>query len=363
VPVEAALVLVLGLAVGLLLRRLSGILGWAAALGIVVLYAGGTQWLFETGGVVLTAVYPIAAVLSCTLGTAIFRAVVEEREKREIRHAFSRYLNPEVTELLARDPSQLRLGGERREITVFFSDIRDFTTIAEALGPEPLGKLLNEYLGAMTDIVFRHEGLLDKYVGDAIMAFWGAPVAAPDHARRCCQAALDMLAALASLHERWAADGVPLIEIRIGIHSGEAMVGNFGSAQRFSYTAMGDTVNVASRLEGVNKQYGTHVLISESTRRAIGDAFLYREIDRVMVKGRVEPVSAYELLGAARDDRDGRLRRQVEDFGAALRAFQAQAWDEAVARFETLEREFPQDRAVGSFLERCHRARATHVTP
>jgi adenylate cyclase len=302
-------------------------------------------------------VYPIAAILSCTLGTAIFRAVVEEREKREIRQAFSRYLNPEVTELLARDPSQLRLGGERREITVFFSDIRDFTTISEALGPEALGKLLNEYLGAMTDVVFRHEGLLDKYVGDAIMAFWGAPVAAPDHARRCCQAALDMRTTLASLQERWAADGVPLIEIRIGIHSGEAMVGNFGSAQRFSYTAMGDTVNVASRLEGVNKQYGTHVLISESTRRAVGDGFLSREIDRVLVKGRVEPVTVYELLGAARDDRDGRVRRQVEDFGAALSAFRAQAWDEAVARFETLEREFPQDRAVGSFLERCHRVR------
>ncbi len=362
-PVEAALVLALGLAIGLLLRRLTGIVGWMAALGIVVLYVVGTQWLFETRGLVLTAVYPIAAILSCTLGTAIFRAVVEEREKREIRQAFSRYLNPEVTELLARDPSQLRLGGERREITVFFSDIRDFTTISEALGPEALGKLLNEYLGAMTDVVFRHEGLLDKYVGDAIMAFWGAPVAAPDHARRCCQAALDMRATLASLHERWAADGVPLIEIRIGIHSGEAMVGNFGSAQRFSYTAMGDTVNVASRLEGVNKQYGTHVLISEGTRRAIGDGFLSREIDRVMVKGRVEPVTVYELLGAVRDDRDGRVRRPVEDFGAALSAFRAQAWDEAVARFETLERDFPQDRAVGSFLERCHRVRTGRPAP
>jgi adenylate cyclase len=357
VPVEAAFVVLLGLFVGLLLSRLSGGLGWAAALGMVVLYLWGTQWLFETRGLVLTTVYPIAAIVSCTLGAAIYRAVAEEREKREIREAFSHYLNPEVTDLLARDPSQLRLGGERRHVTVFFSDIQDFTTIAESLGPEALGKLLNEYLGAMTDIVFQHEGLLDKYVGDAIMAFWGAPVAAPDHARRCCQAALDMQAALARLHERWAADGVPLMEIRIGIHSGEAMVGNFGSAQRFSYTAMGDTVNLASRLEGVNKRYSTHVLISEGTRHAVGDEFLCREIDRVVVKGRVEPVTVYELLGSAREDSDGQLRRRAEEFGVALAAFRAHTWEEATARFEALARDFPGDRAAVSFLERCRQGR------
>jgi adenylate cyclase len=259
--------------------------------------------------------------------------------------------------LLARDPTQLRLGGERRDITIFFSDIRGFTTIAEGLGPEPLAELLNEYLGAMTDIVFRHEGLLDKYIGDAIMAFWGAPIAVPDHAQRCCRAALDMQKTVAALHERWRAAGVPALEVRVGINSGAAMVGNFGSAQRFSYTAMGDDVNLASRLEGLNKQYGTRVLITEATRRAVGEEFLCREIDSVVVKGRVQSVAVYELLGRAADD-DGRLRRLVSDFELALSAYRARAWDEAAVRFEALLHHYPDDGATASFLERCRSARS-----
>ncbi len=309
VPAEAAVIVALGVVVGLVLRALPALAGVAAAGVLVPVYAWGTQRLFTGAGLALGAVYPLAAIVLCTLGGAAFQAAVEEREKRRVRDAFRHYLNPEVTDMLARDPGRLRLGGERRAVTVLFSDIRGFTGISERLDAEVLAELLNEYLGAMTDIVFRHEGLLDKYIGDAVMAFWGAPVAVADHARRCCLAALDMQAALGPLQAHWSARGLAL-EIGIGINSGEAAVGNFGSARRFSYTAVGDNVNLASRLEGLNKQYGTRILVSEATHDALGDEFACREIDRVAVRGRVQQVRVYELLSRLADEHDGSLAQR-----------------------------------------------------
>ena len=352
-PVEAALVLLLGLALGLAPRPLGNASGALTAALIAVAYVWSTQHLFATSGVVLGAVYPLGGMVFCALGVAVFQSVTEEREKRKIREAFSHYLNPEVTELLAREPERLKLGGERREITILFSDIRGFTTISEALAPEALGELLNEYLGAMTDILFRHEGLLDKYIGDAVMAFWGAPVEVEDHAARCCRAALDMLDALPALHGRWHARGWPPVHIGVGIDTGEAVVGNFGSAARFNYTAMGDHVNLASRLEGLNKLYGTRVLVSESTRRAIGDEFICREVDRVRVKGKLQPAGVAELLGRREADRDGRLRGLAEGFARALAAYRAQAWGEATVRLERLVAKYPDDGPIRLYLERC----------
>jgi adenylate cyclase len=357
VPFEAVVVVLLGGAVGVALQHLRALGGAAAALVLLAAYGSATQLLFVHARLVLGMVYPLGAIVFCTLGGAVFQSLTEEREKRQIRNAFRLYLNPEVTDLLASHPEKLRLGGERRPVTVLFSDIRGFTGIAEGLPPETLGELLNEYLGAMTDIVFRHEGLLDKYIGDAVMAFWGAPVPTPDHAARCCHAALDMLAALVVLHDRWRTAGLPLLAIRVGINSGEAAVGNFGSARRFSYTAMGDGVNLASRLEGLNSQYGTTVLISDATRQAIGEAFVCREIDRVRVVGRQQPVAVHELLGRRADDQDGMLAQRAEAFGAALSAYRRCAWHEAMARLEALGVEWPDDRGVAALLERCRRFR------
>jgi adenylate cyclase len=297
VPFEAGAIVVLGAIVGVALHRVRALGGTLVALVILIACGAATQVLFVHARVVLGVVYPVGAVVLCALGGAIYQSLTEEREKRRIRDAFRLYLNPEVTDMLAEDPGQLRLGGERREVTVLFSDIRGFTSISEKLAPETLAVLLNEYLGAMTDVVFRHEGLLDKYIGDAVMAFWGAPVPSPDHAARCCRAALDMVAALATLNEHWQAAGTPQLSIRVGIHSGEAAVGNFGSARRFSYTAVGDSVNLASRLEGLNREYGTTILISEATLDAVGEGFVCREVDRVQVRGRNQPVAVYELLG------------------------------------------------------------------
>jgi adenylate cyclase len=358
VPGEAASILGLGLLVGLFLRWLPT--GWSAAAvaGLALAWAWGTQRLFSVERLALGGVYPLAAMVFCTLGGGVYQTIAEGREKRTIRRAFAHYVNREVADMISREPAQLRLGGERREITVLASDIRGFTGIAEGLPPEVLGELLNEYLSAMTDILFRHGGLLDKYIGDAVMAFWGAPVSVPDHAARCCHAALDMLAALVGLQARWRSAQLPPMDIRIGINSGDAIVGNFGSSQRFNYTAVGDDVNIAFRLEQLNKRYGTWILVTERTRHAAGDLFVFREVDRTQVRGRLHPVGIFELLGRRADDRDGSLADRALRFEAALEASRRRAWNEAVERLQALATAYPNDHAVPPLLRYCQAALA-----
>ena len=352
VPAEAATVVALGLLVGAALRWLPG--GWAAAAAAALAlgYLVATQALFTSASLALGGIYAVGAIMLSTIGGAIYRSVVEEGEKRKVREAFRHYVNPEIAELIAREPARLRLGGERRAVTVLFSDINGFAGMAEHLPPETLGELLNEYLEAMTDVVFTHGGLLDKYIGDAVMAFWGAPADEPDHAVLCCHAALDMRAALARLNVRWHEAGLPQIHIRIGINSGEAIVGNFGSSRRFSYTAVGDDVNLASRLEQLNTRYGTGVLVTSWTRSAIGDDFLCREIDHTHVKGRAQPVTVYELLGRRRDDGDGHIARRVAAWEDALDAYRRGEWTDAEARLDALAAADPDDRVVPHLLAR-----------
>jgi adenylate cyclase len=192
---------------------------------------------------------------------------------------------------------KLRLGGEKRNLTVLFSDIRGFTSMSEALAPEDLVKLLNEYFTEMTEKVFIHKGSLDKYIGDAIMAVFGAPVANAEHPRLACRAAIDMIRALDVLRAQWRSDGLPDIDIGIGINTGPMIVGNMGSVSRFNYTVVGDAVNLASRIESLNKDYGTNILISEHTYELVRDEFPNaREIDRVRVRGRAQYVRLYELI-------------------------------------------------------------------
>jgi class 3 adenylate cyclase len=207
--------------------------------------------------------------------------------------ALRRYLAEPVVEQLIADPTRLRLGGEKREVTVLFFDVAGFTTLAEAMAPEELVALCNAYLDALTEAIFRHGGTFDKFIGDAVMAFWGAPIAQPDHAARACHAALDMQAALRRFASTHADARVRELRGRIGINTGEAVLGNLGSSRVMNYTAMGDTVNVASRLEGVNKLYGTAILASEAT---VGPDTRAREIDLVRVAGRSTPLRLYELL-------------------------------------------------------------------
>jgi class 3 adenylate cyclase len=217
-----------------------------------------------------------------------------------VRELFGRYVSPEIVRRLAAEPDSLRLGGERVTLTLLFSDIRGFTAMSERLPPETVVEVLNEYLEAMTAIVFRHGGTVDKFIGDAVMAFWGAPIPVPDHARRAVAAALEMRAELAALNARWRERGVPVeLRIGIGVHTGEAIVGNIGSLSRkLEYTAIGDTVNLTSRLEGMTVPMGTDLLISDATREAAGDAFDYHPLGEVQVKGKEQAVRVHALPAA-----------------------------------------------------------------
>jgi len=201
-----------------------------------------------------------------------------------------------VIDNLIKNPDKINLGGEKRNITIFFSDIRGFTSISEKLEPEELVRLLNEYLTEMTSIIIKDEGLVDKYMGDAIMAFWGAPLDQPDHAEIACSSSLEMMDKLRALQKKWKKEGIPSFDIGIGLNSGDAIVGNMGSSTRFDYTAMGDNVNIASRLVGLNKTYDTNIIISENTYKIIKDKFKTRKLDTVKVKGKKKPIIIYELL-------------------------------------------------------------------
>lgn len=253
---------------------------------------------------------------------------VETRTKRQLTGLFGQYVPPELVEEMSRDPQNYSMAGRKAELTVLFSDIRGFTTISEKLAPEELVTLMNQYLGVMTGIVRKHRGTLDKYIGDAIMAFWGAPVDDAGHARHAVLTALEMQAAMPGLNARLVANGWPELKIGIGLNTGPMTVGDMGSPVRQSYTVMGDAVNQGSRFEGITKQYGVGIIVGETTREQAGPEFVFRELDRVRVKGKDAPVGIYEPLGVAatfsREDAD-----ELALWTAVLHAYRGQHWDEA----------------------------------
>jgi adenylate cyclase len=321
-------------------------------LGLVFLFpfAGIVYWAFLHGwwlNFIVPAVFVLIPNVSLV---ALYRVLIEEQEKRKVRGAFQQYVSPEVIRRLLSDPERVK--PRKTEVTVLFSDIRGFTTISEALDAQTLAGLLNGYLTEMTRIIFRHQGTLDKYIGDAVMAIWGAPFDEPDHAERCCLGAVSMLARLAELKVQWRAQGSPVLEIGIGINTGIASVGNMGSALRYGYTAMGDAVNLASRLEGLNKEYGTQILISESTRRALrDDQFIFREIDFIRVKGKLRPVTIYEILVPGAKESGG--EELVLQFGVAREAYKRRDWLAARSGWAAILERWPVDGPSRVFLARC----------
>ncbi len=336
----------------LLVVALSGVLLWFASF-----------LLFRLGYDVFTAL-PMVEMGAIFILVTVFRFFTEERDKRQLRRAFQLYLNPEVMEEMLGQPEKLQLGGEEKEISVLFSDIRGFTSISEKLTPAKLVHLMNEYLTPMTDIVFARSGTLDKYIGDALMAFFGAPVHNPRNALEASEAALDMMSALARLKETWRIEqpDLPDIDIGIGINSGPMVVGNMGSSQRFNYTVMGDNVNLASRLEGLNKEYGTHVLISEATltaARAAGgpDCLAVRELDFVAVKGKKEPVRLFELRGKGVSPAGDRAL--LDGFALGLAHYRERRFAEARTAFEQCLTQSAHDGPAKLFLERLE-ALAAH---
>jgi adenylate cyclase len=284
---------------------------------------------------------------------ALYRVLIEEQEKRKVRGAFQQYVSPEVIRRLLSDPERVK--PRKTQVTVLFSDIRGFTSISEKLDAQELADLLNDYLTEMTRIIFRNQGTLDKYIGDAVMAIWGAPFDEPGHAKRCCEAAVNMLARLEVLQQQWRARGQPVLEIGIGINTGIASVGNMGSALRYGYTAMGDSVNLASRLEGLNKEYGTRIIISDSTRAALdGGSLLVRELDLIRVKGKMEPVTIYELLRVETDtEKKKDAVEHIELFERGRQAYKQRYWSTAKRIFEGILGRWPDDGPARLFLSRC----------
>jgi adenylate cyclase len=276
--------------------------------------------------------------------------LVEARGRRQITGLFGQYVPPELVDEMSKDPEKFSMEGESREMTVLFTDVRGFTTISEGLDPKALSQLMNEFLTPLTEVIYRYRGTIDKYMGDCIMAFWGAPLVDPEHARQGVLAALEMQRALKELQPHFRERNWPEVRIGVGLNTGRMSVGNMGSKIRLAYTVMGDAVNLASRLESITKEYGADIIVGEGTKEAVPGIF-FREIDRVRVKGKDTAVAIFEPLGAE-GEVPQETRERVDAFHEALALYRQQDWDMAEQRLHALRNSAPADKLADVFLER-----------
>jgi adenylate cyclase len=358
---DALSIIILGVILILAMKKLKVVGGAALALALIFGYVWFQRYMFVYKHTILDVLYPIMTVVFVYGGLALHKYLTEASEKKYVKTAFAHYLSPKVVNKILEDPGKLQLGGDMKELTASFSDVKDFSGISEKLTPHELVELLNEYLTEMTDVILGKDGTLDKYIGDAIVSFFGAPLEYQDHAFRACRATILCRKRLDELQVKWAAAGRPPLEARFGLNTGKMLVGNMGSTQRFDYTIMGDEVNLASRLESINKQYGTYICVSESTWRAAGGArqssdtdldeatlpieidtdangkvlkakdkiqftgssrnknpgFEWRELDVIRVVGRKAPVRIFELLdfkGGLSKEKEGWLLTYNEGY-------------------------------------------------
>lgn len=350
--IDVAIILIAGIILGLVLPKMSP---YASALTVLTFLAAffyGNYYMFVNSGIWLNIVYPSISILATYMAITIFHYMAEEKEKRKVKKAFQYYLTSSVVNEVLKNPEKLKLGGEKKELSVLFSDIRGFTSISEKMTPEELVHLLNEYLTTMTDIVFSNDGLLDKYIGDAVMAVFGAPIDQPDHASRACKTALEMIRNLEILNEEWQKRGIPKIKIGVGISSGPMVVGNMGSERRFDYTVMGDTVNLGSRLESITKFYGVSIILSEESYLQVKDNFVCRELDIVKVSGKERPSKIYELL--IEQDQDANHSVFAKKFDEALELYRGMKWQEAIEAFSGILESNPEDPVSEVYIKRCH---------
>lgn len=349
---DVAFLLLFSLGAGYLFSIFSPLRATVLLLGSLFLYFDLTYYLFAYHRMWVADFFPMTTLASTYAGIVSYRFFFEEAEKRRVRTAFSQYMHPAlIREMLSR-PGSLRLGGEEKELTAMFADIRGFTTLSEGLAPSHLVDLLNEYFSEMTEVIFKNWGTLDKYIGDAIMAYWGAPYPQTDHAIRACRAGLEMFQTLERLQAGWKARGMARVDMGIGINTGNMLFGNMGSRRRYNFTVIGDSVNLASRLEGTNRQFGTNIIISEGTFLQVKDQVVVRELDLLRVRGKHQPVKVYELLGMASDA--ARFRDLIDRFEKGLEAYRSGQWRTAIDIFEALANNHPEDGPTHVFLKRCH---------
>ena len=319
---------------------------------IIALYVAFGFYMYVYHGIAFSMSYSLIACFLTTGIINLYLFMMERKQKGFIKGAFSQYLSPTVIDQIVENPDMLQLGGEKREMTPFFSDIQGFSTISEGLTPEELVQLLNEYLTAMCDIVSSYHGTIDKFEGDAIIAFWGAPLELPDHATVACHAAIDMQKRNEEMRKTLREQNRPMLYTRIGMSSGSVVVGNMGSADRMDYTMMGDVVNLAARLEGVNKFYQTFTMIPQSTYELAKDDIDTRQLDVIRVVGKKEPISVYEVL-ERKNQTSSEKSGVVEKFLKALKLYEERNFADASKEFEKVLAIDPDDGPSKTYVKRC----------
>ncbi len=348
-PFNFLQIIVIGAILILALSKLKPLPSILVTIGFFAAVSGFNFWIYHAEGLIL----PVATALLLILSLFIFNVAwgywFEVRTNRAMTNLFGEYVAPELVEVMAEDPGNYHMDGEKRELTILFADVRGFTTISEMLETNDLREFINIYLTAMSEDIRGNRGTLDKYIGDCVMAFWGAPVLLADHAERSVATSLQMLKTAEKLNIDFVARGWPELKIGIGLNTGEVRVGDMGSQIRRAYTVMGDAVNLASRLEGITKQYGVGLVVGESTRLA-APGFAYRELDRVRVKGKNEPVAIFEPV-CANGELDEQTRLVLQQWHEALQLFRSQHWEQARCIIQTLQLNDPSRHLYALYLE------------
>lgn len=335
---EFVLLILLAVSMALLLPMMSPLMAAAGTIGIALLTIAGTVIAWNSH-LILPLASPLLLISLIFILHMTYGFFIESRGKRQLAHLFGHYIPPELVDEMSDSPTDFSLDGENREMTVLFSDVRGFTTISEGMDPKQLTQLMNALLTPMTRVIHKNRGTIDKYMGDAIMSFWGAPLKDSDHARHALYAALEMMDELKIMQAEFKARGWPHVNMGIGLNTGDMNVGNMGSEFRMAYTVLGDAVNLGSRLEGLTKYYGVNIIVSETTKNSIPE-YIFRELDLVVVKGKNEPVAIFEPVGHINDLAKS-VTSELTSYKQALRGFRSQNWDKAEIDFFNLNRSYP----------------------
>ena len=343
----------IGILIGIIIIFLTPMWSFILIVIMAVIHIFTSAILFFDSNIWIEIVTPLLTMFITFSGIYAYRYVTEEKGKKFIKQTFSHFVTKSVVDELLANPDKIKLGGERKECTVFFSDVAGFTTISEHMSPEALVQLLNQYLTEMTNIIFKYDGMLDKYEGDAIMAVFGAPIAHGNHAYKCCAAALEMQENLVQLRDLWGKQGKPKLYARCGINTGQMVVGNMGSETRFDYTVMGDSVNLGARLEPANKEYGTMIMIGENTFEMAKDKIITRQLDLLRVKGKTEPVKVFELLGLMEKGISEQKKQAVQFFEKGMEHYLTLNWETAIKYFNQALSVDNMDNPSKRYIRRC----------
>lgn len=351
---EFVLLILLAIALYLVLTYLSPILATFSTLLITLIVIASNLLAWENM-YILPLASPLLLIALMFIFHMSYGFFIESRGKRQLAHMFGQYIPPELVDEMSESASEFSLEGESREMTVLFSDVRGFTTISEGLDPKQLTQLMNALLTPMTRVIHKNRGTIDKYMGDAIMSFWGAPLHEPEHARYALYAAFDMMKELKIMQQEFREKGWPEVNIGIGLNTGIMNVGNMGSEFRVAYTVLGDAVNLGSRLEGLTKVYGVNIIVSETTKAAVPE-FIFRQLDVVRVKGKKEPIAIYEPIGH-KNDVDKSIISEISRYKQALRGYYKQQWDKAEMDFFNLSQSYPDCKLYQEYLGRINKYR------